>query len=135
MLYWQVMYGSERFRRRLLKLPRSHPDATPQERIDLARSGFAGCLTGFPEGLVEDLFDYFHDKNAPLLQADGTLPEYSERMGAMLDLFLLNYDNEGDPLSREDWQFVRDSIDAFAVDMDMDVVNYVMALILEKGAL
>ena len=129
------MYGSERFRRRMLKLPRSHPDATPQQRIDQARSGFSACLSGFPEGLVDDVFEYFHDKNAPLLQADGTLPEYSERMGAMLDLFLLDYDVSGDPLTHEDWQFVRDTVDTFAVDMDMDVVNYIMALIVEKGAL
>ncbi|TVQ41113.1 MAG: hypothetical protein EA384_01180 [Spirochaetaceae bacterium] len=129
------MYGSERFRRRLLKIPRTHPDASPEQRVDLARSGFAGCLSGFPEGLVDDLFEYFHDKNAPLLQANATLPEYGERMGALLDLFLLDYDVQGDPLPREDWEFIRDSIDAFAVDMDMDVVNYVMALIVEKGAL
>ena len=119
----------------MLKLPRTHPDASPEERIDLARAGFAGCLSGFPAGLVDDLFEYSHDKNAPLLQADGTLPEYSERLGAMLDLFLQDYDKQGDPLSREDWEFVRESIDAFAVDMDMNVVNYVMALIVEKGIL
>lgn len=129
------MYGSERFRRRIAKIPKSHPDATEAQRIDIARSGFAGCLAGFPEGLVDDLFEYFHDRNAALLQQNGTLDRYSDRLGAALDLFLLDYDTGTDPFSREDWEFVRESVNAFAVEMDMNVVNYVMALIVEKRLL
>lgn len=129
------MYGSERFRRRITKIPRSHPDATEADRVAIARSGFAGCLAGFPEEMVDDLFAYFHDQNAALLQQNGTLDQYSDRLGAALDLFLLDYDTEADPLTRKDWQFVRESIDTFAVEMDMNVVNYVMALIVEKRLL
>lgn len=129
------MYGSERFRRRITKLPKTHADATPAQRIDMARDGFAGCLTGLPEGMVDDLFEYFHDKSAPLLQTDQTLGEYSVRLGAIIDLFLSNYDHQTDPVSPEDWEFVRETVDVFAVDMDMETVNYIMGLIVEKGVL
>jgi hypothetical protein len=129
------MYGSERFRRRITRLPKTHGEAGAAERIDLARAGFAGCLTILPEAMVDDLFEYFHDKNAPLLQSNDTLGQYSNRMGSIIDLFLSNYDHETDLVSREDWEFVRETIDVFAVDMDMDTVNYVMSIIVEKGAL
>lgn len=131
----QTMYGSERFRRRITKLPKTHPDADEAQRIDLARDGFAGCLPGLPEEMVGDLFEYFHDRNAPLLQDDHRLGEYSARIGAVIDLFLGNYDHDADPLTMADWQFIRESIDAFALEMDMNTVNYIMALVVDKGAL
>ncbi len=53
----------------------------------------------------------------------------------MVDLFWMQYDDEADPLSREDWSVLRDLIDEHAQELELSLVQYVMERVVSHKAL
>ena len=52
---------------------------------------------------------------------------------AMTGIFLRDYD--GTPLSKAEWQELRDILAADAGELDMDILSYAMTLVMENKAL
>jgi hypothetical protein len=80
-----------------------------------------------------ELFDFFSRK----YRADDDTYTVDDALflGEVIDLFTGEYNEETDPLDAEDWDFVKDIIDENALELDMQTVNYVMKLVVDKGAL
>ncbi|MBB6481907.1 hypothetical protein [Spirochaeta isovalerica] len=57
----------------------------------------------------------------------------AEILADIVDLFNRQYDEDTDPLTEEDWIYVRNIVDASAEEMDMDVITYIMRLIVDRG--
>ncbi|MBN2655499.1 MAG: hypothetical protein JXR86_00455 [Spirochaetales bacterium] len=57
----------------------------------------------------------------------------AEILADIVDLFNCQYDEETDPLTEDDWVYVRSIVNASADEMDMNVITYIMRLIVDRG--
>lgn len=127
------MFQSSGFQKRLRKIDSSVDRGDEQRRIDEIREAFSASLSSLPEPMRAELFDHFSGK----YRADESSYTVDDAifLGDVIDLFTGTYDDERDPLDREDWDFVKDIIDENALELDMDTINYVMKLVVDKGAI
>ncbi len=92
------------------------------------REILARHLSRFSDELVADIFDY----------AVGRKSETSESarlIADIIDLLWMEYDDHNDPFSLPEWEYVRDLINENALDLDMDLVQYVMERVVEHNAI
>lgn len=74
----------------------------------------------------QELFDY-------CLGSGSFEDRHAEKLGDMVDLFAMGYDSGYNQLGDEDWDYLKELVNAYALDMDMDVVTYVMQHVVEAG--
>jgi len=127
------MFHSSGFQKRLRKIDSSVDRGGEQRRIDEIRDAFSASLSALPEPMRAELFDHFSSK----YRADESSYTVDDAifLGDVIDLFTGAYDDERDPLDADDWDFVKDIIDENALELDMDTINYVMKLVVDKGAI
>jgi len=106
-----------------------------QEKIAelFLKSGFM-----LPEDLMEDLFQYYIDKeNAKEQNTEIKLDQLRDlayHFVDIVDLFDMNYDDEKDPLALEEWINIKDLFSSYAENIDDELLTYVMKIAVEKGA-
>jgi hypothetical protein len=127
------MYQSHAFQKRLRKLSSRGAPQGYEEFLDTVRSAFGTSLSFLPEPMQAELFDYFSRKYRA--EEEAYTVDDAFFLGEVIDLFTGDYDEESDPLDTEDWDFVKDVIDENALELDMQLVNYVMKLVVDKGVL
>jgi len=127
------MFQSTTFQKKLRKIAAADKDATEQKLLDDVRSAFDDSLPFLPEPMQAELFDFFSHKYRG--DTEGFEIDDALFLGEVIDLFTGAYNEETDPLDAEDWDFVKDVIDENALELDMQLVNYVMKLVVDKGAL
>lgn len=97
-----------------------------EEARAFARRTFDKSLPrGIPAALAGDLFDWVWDE-----AANQKRPELA---GDILDLFAMDYDELGKPLTKEDWDTVNDLVSPYDQDLDMDLLQYLMVQVVENG--
>ncbi|MFP4151939.1 MAG: hypothetical protein ACLFSV_03795 [Alkalispirochaeta sp.] len=121
------MFRSQNF---LAQEQHLHKKVSPgsEEYLNALRSLMLRQLSQFPEALVVDIMDYAVTNNEENSEAVRVIAE-------MIDLFWMQYDDRADPLGGTDWEFLRDTIDAYALDLDMNLVQYVMERVVDHHAL
>lgn len=82
---------------------------------------------GQPEDLSLDLFDHILDRKD---LEDSHVVRFSD----MVDLFQMNYDDNFNSLEMNDWRYLKDLVNGWAMEMDMDIVTYVMQNVVDAGA-
>ncbi|MFO8065031.1 MAG: hypothetical protein R6V29_10445 [Spirochaetia bacterium] len=127
------MFQSHAFQKRIRKID-SNIGADDQQRVlDDVRSAFDASLPYLPEVMRAELFDFFSQKYRA--DAERYTVDDAVFLGEVIDLFTSEYNEEADPFDTEDWEFVKDIIDENALELDMELINYVMKRIVEKGIL
>ena len=116
------MYTSDRFQKEFRKLRKSE---TSEDFFSELERRFLRYLPGVPQELGQELFSHCY---ARWEEGSGELI-----FGDVLDLMQQQYDEENDPLSKEDWETIREIVSTYAVDLDMDLVTYIMQLVVERG--
>ena len=82
--------------------------------------------------MVEELLDHF---SADLTTGEGETPfDRCRKLGDVMDALHEQYDTENDPLTTEDWSVLGGVISDNALDLDMELVTYVMKLAVEHKA-
>ena len=123
------MFVSDRFNKLVARARKNAADHAAV--LSSLESSFVACLTGISEAGSREI--------ASAVLADAvdapTTTAVTVRLAAVVDLFAGDYDEQLDPLLETDWDVVRDVVGEYAGEMDMDVVNYVMGMVLEKGRL
>ncbi|HET7838417.1 MAG TPA: hypothetical protein VFL04_01570 [Rectinemataceae bacterium] len=101
--------------------------ADDRARLESLRSFFYRSFPGVSEEAKASLFAAFLEK----WRAE---PEGAKAWlaGAGSVLFM---DYDGTPFSREDWAELREAVSIDAERIDMDLLEYVMTLVLDHGAL
>jgi hypothetical protein len=82
-----------------------------------------------PEDLAEDLFSFFRDH----IERDGTSVECMRGLVTLADIWRQEYDPSADALETAAWEFLRDSVSAYGEEIDMDLLNYLVKIMVEKG--
>jgi hypothetical protein len=125
------MFVSERFLGRLAKLRKAHRQDPRADQIGLVRDAFTGMMSGLPGQMVEDVFELFVDRIVERADDDAILLDEARYLADVADLFSLQYDEKNDPLHPDDWELVGDLVNDYALDLDMETVNYVMRLVVD----
>jgi hypothetical protein len=129
------MLPSDRYLKRLRKIRKHASETSSAEIRDEVADAFRDSLSGLPEGVSEDLFQHFFFKRVAPDAEPLQIIDRLELLGDAVDLFHGEYGAGADPFDEEDWHTFRDVVSEYAHDMDMDVVNYVMKLVVEKRML
>ncbi len=120
------MYRSASFARTLSQLKKT--TSGPEALEAAAREAFEAACTPLPVPMRDELFAYAWD-----LMVSGERDE--EVLGTLVDLVWEDYDDRNDPLESDDWLFLGDLIDAYAADMDVPRIQYIMERIVARGLL
>lgn len=58
----------------------------------------------------------------------------AEGLADVVDLLCEDYDEREDPIEQADWPVIRDAFSAYATELDMRTVNYIMRLVVDHRA-
>jgi hypothetical protein len=122
------MQDTDKFRTdldRAIKRARSAASGTVD--LEALRTFFYGSFRNAPEESLAAFFSTFIEKwRADEEEATGWLAS----VGSIL---LMDYD--GRPLSKADWQDIRESMALSAGEADLELLSYVMTLVVDHGAI
>ncbi len=109
-------------------------DVPLEEKRKKIQDLFVRSLVTLPEGpskqMGKDLFGYYVSRTGPSVE---NLRNLAYHLVDVVELFNGAYDTRNDPLDEGEWRFIKDLVNVYAVDMEEDILTYVMALIVEKG--
>lgn len=125
------MFVSQRFLGRLAKLRKTHREAPLAEQMDLVHDAFRGMLTGLPEQMVEEVYELIADRVIERADEGSSFIDEAKYLADVADLLTLQYDEEHDPIHPDDWELIGDIVNDYALDLDMETVNYVMKLVVD----
>lgn len=127
------MYPSQPYIKQLRRVYKDARDL-PAEQVEARlRDAFGRALRGIPVELVEELFDFSFDRVKDYKGAE--LVEAFLHTGALVDLFGREYDDESDPLSEEEWQFIAEVVPDYGLELDMATLQYVMSHLVDRRML
>ena len=95
---------------------------------DFLEKGFIKEMRGLPEEFVRDIFVWYSSRE--MKEADLEL-----KLVQIAELFRCDYDDRADPLDGSDWEFIRDTVNEYAHELDEEVLTYVLGKVVEKGAI
>lgn len=121
------MFHSRSFMAHAQKTRKHHRDDPDAIERDL-EAYFIRQVPQVGNELAADLF-------AHIWQSRSDFTDRTQSLGDILDLLFQQYDDETDPLTQEDWEVLRDSIDQHALDLDMSLVQYVMERVVAHHAI
>jgi len=125
------MVSSDRFFK-LVRHMKKEPALSVEETLERLRGFFFSCTRELPESLQYDLFDHFAEELEERPEA-GDVMGAAERLGEVIDLFHGEYDDERDPFTEVDWDFIREASSESASEMDVKTLTYVMQHVLDRG--
>lgn len=129
------MFVSERFLSRLAKLRKTHREAPLEEQIELVHQAFRTMLNDLPDDMVEELFEHITDRIIERSEDSEAFIDQARYLADVADLFSFQYDEENDPIHPNDWQLIGEVVNDFALDMDMQTLNYVMTRVVDHGGI
>jgi hypothetical protein len=122
------MKKADKFRSDLDELAKKTAKDQGKDGLEGFRRLLYRNLNGLPHELLAGTFLSFQDKY---------LERGSERalewLAGVVSLYLGEYD--GTKFSREEWMEIRETVDAEAGEIDLDLLTQIMVLVMENGAL
>ncbi|MCX7023178.1 MAG: hypothetical protein NT080_00990 [Spirochaetes bacterium] len=118
------MRNADKFRSDVDRWAKAPPD--PERLRELLCRSFPTL----PRDTMDGVFYAFRER---LDAAPGGSEAPLEWLGTVASIFELDYD--GTPLAAADWDELREIVEADSGEMDLDVLTYVMALLLEHGGI
>ncbi len=119
--------GTPHFVEQIQKLQKKHSYAYSPAYEQDVRALFLRLLGGDKQ-IGRELFDH-------VLKEGRIGEEEILRLGDMVDLFTQDYDRNISSLGPEDWEFIKDLVNAWAAEMDLELVTSIMQEVLNEGLL
>lgn len=94
---------------------------------------FGAALRGLPHALVDDLKAHYLDAGSPEDKPGVFALAY--HLADVVDLFGLSLPEHEDPFADEELAYLGELVSDFALDLDMDLVAYVMRRVVARGLL
>lgn len=125
------MMSSKRYLTRLAKLRKEHRESPLEEQVELAGDAFRSLLAGLPGSMASDIFESVADRVQRRMSDEEIFLDEARYLADVADLFCGAYDEEADPIHDEDWQLIGEIVNDYALDLEMETVNYVMRFVVE----
>ena len=94
------------------------------------RRSFLRGMPNLPEEVLADLFDYFRSVYGG---DSGDTEELKQKLSAVVALFCEDYSEEDCAFSLEDWKNLAEIVNESALDLDDNLIMYIMRWAVEKG--
>lgn len=119
------MFRSQNFLAQEQHLQKTHT-LESDEYFTALRGLMGRHLNRLPETMVTDILDFAVERGE---DAEDTVRLVAD----LIDLFWMQYDDRADPFTPEEWRYVRDLVDAYALELEMPLVQYIMERVVEHG--
>ncbi len=90
---------------------------------------FVECCKFFNEDVATEIFNRF------VTDSDREFKDALYNLVNVLELFEENYDVENDPLSDDEWEYLKLIINESTDELDIDLVKYIMQVMLDLSHL
>jgi len=124
----------DQFSQHLKHIRKEHASLPYTGFIEEVRKVFFTHLDYLPEEMLYDIFNYLLDTYADSEDAYADFDRLSEKMLDTADLLGGVYDDETSSLTDEDIDFIKESANDFALDLDDKVLFYIMEKAVERGS-
>lgn len=121
------MQPTDKFRSDLDGALRRAGEVPETRKLEALRVFFFSSFRDLPEDLLASLFTSFLERWRGGTEAALTW------LAAVGSILLKDYD--GTKLSRDDWVEIRDAFSLSAGELDLEILQYAMALVVEHGAI
>ncbi|MAG13723.1 MAG: hypothetical protein CMN78_03900 [Spirochaetales bacterium] len=115
--------------RNIIKRGRAGDDLSLSKALENA---FVSSTSWLPKTFVYDVFNYFLTGYGTPSDVDG-IQSAGEKLLELLHLLEMDYEREIETFNDDDWRFIGESISDCAVDLDQELLTYVMKKIVSKG--
>lgn len=95
------------------------------------RDLFTAAVPDIPENMAKELFAYYLTRTGDSVE---NLRNLAYHLVDVADLFSEDYDTRNNPLDEGEWRMIRDLTNAYAVNIEEDILTYVMRLVIANGA-
>ncbi len=119
---------------RLKQIRKQKSDYSYDGLIEETRKSFFSHLEFLPEEMLYDIFSYFLEHNTFGQDTYSDFDRLSLKLLDASDLFTGSYDASISSITEEDMGYIKDSVNDFAMDLDDEVLFYVMQKAVEKGS-
>ena len=110
-----------------------HGEGKPEQQIaDDIRDVLFAFLKELPENLKHDIFNFYFDQFLDSEDENKTLYQLAESPMAMIDFMTGQGADLTVEFSEEEWDMIKEGINANAEDMDMRLLNQLMTVLVEK---
>ncbi|MFZ4617957.1 MAG: hypothetical protein ACOYM2_17390 [Rectinemataceae bacterium] len=121
------MQQSDRWKRQVSETLKRLGAAPPARKADALRDLAAQGFRNLPPDFIAALFEGFAARLSLGKEAAA------DWLGAIGSILLMDYDDT--PLSPDDWASLRDALRDASGELDLEVLTYAMALVVERGHL
>jgi len=101
------------------------------EQVAELHDAFASCMTELPENLMHDIAYYFEGVCAETA-AESFLELLAAKLGEVLYLLEEEYDRVEETFSVSDWEYLKNVVSDFALDIDQQKLTYIMRQITSR---
>lgn len=109
-----------------------NPALSTEEKLARLKQNLFQNGGGLPQEFLEDLYEVFFVAS-PVNEEN--LAERAELLPELISLINREMDQRKDPFTREQWHEIGEVVSDFGIELDEGFLNYVMARVVERGAL
>ncbi len=125
---------SDRFSSQVLKIEKKNRNLGEKESTEALKQTFFSHIKSLPEELKYDFFEYFYDQFEREENPKYGFYEFSSKLRSIIELFNFEFDpKEDNYIMNEDWDFIKETVSDYALDLDDQTLTYIMRFVVEKG--
>ena len=110
-----------------------HAEGKPDEEIaGEIRDVLFSFLKELPDNLKHDIFNFYFEKFLDDQAADKTIYQLAEGPMAMIDFMTGQGATVEAEFSEEEWEMIKEGINANAEEMDLRLLNHLMTILVDK---
>jgi hypothetical protein len=127
-----TMAISDRFSRHLNKIRKETGFQLNTSSLEQVRKSFLFNIGDVPDELKVEMYEYFIEQYGENGEDRRTIDELAEKLRAVVELF--NFElNDEEALSDDDWDFIKETVSDYALDLDDETLTYIMRFVVERG--
>ncbi|MEI8095580.1 MAG: hypothetical protein WCG80_15325 [Spirochaetales bacterium] len=126
------MTGSEAFYKKAKDAIRRKTGRPDEEIAGDVRDVLFAFLTELPDNLKHDIFNFYFEKYLDDTTEGKTVYQLAEAPLAMIDFMNGELTTDEVVFSDEEWELIREGINANADTMDLRLLNQLMTILVEK---
>jgi len=110
-----------------------HSEGQSEELVaNQIREALFSFLKELPDNLKHDIFNFYYDRYFDDEAADKSIYQLAEGPRAMIDFMNGQVAAVDAEFSEEEWEMIKEGINANAEDMDLRLLNQLMTVLVDK---
>jgi hypothetical protein len=126
------MTASEAYYKKAKEAIRHGEGKDPELVADDIREVLFVFLKDLPDNLKHDVFNFYYDQFADDESPDKSIYQLAEKPMKMIDFMTGQAADLDAEFSEEEWDLIKEGINANAEDMDLRLLNQLMTVLVEK---